>query len=44
MMILIIGDRCISMNVGDSRALLSKSRNVISLTRDHKPVDWRVNY
>jgi serine/threonine protein phosphatase PrpC len=38
-MVLVIGDRLICMNVGDSRALLCRNRAVVQLSKDHKPVD-----
>ncbi len=38
-MVLVVGDRLICMNIGDSRALLSRNKSVIQLSRDHKPVN-----
>lgn len=39
--LLIVGDRCFTVNVGDSRAVLSQNRggNVHALSKDHKPND-----
>lgn len=37
--VLIIGDHLICMNVGDSRAIMSRNKQVIQLSRDHKPND-----
>ena len=35
---LIIGDRLFCMNVGDSRAIMSRNKTAVLLSRDHKPV------
>lgn len=41
LVILIIGDLCFSINVGDSRALLSGNggKEIYPLSRDHRPDD-----
>lgn len=37
-MTLIVGDRLFCMNIGDSRAVLSRNKTAVLLSRDHKPV------
>jgi|LauGreDrversion4_2_1035121.scaffolds.fasta_scaffold160064_1 serine/threonine protein phosphatase PrpC len=37
--ILIVGNRIFSANVGDSRAVLSRNNKAVNLTHDHKTVN-----
>lgn len=38
-MLFVIGDRLICANIGDSRAVLSRGRSPVLLSKDHKPDD-----